>query len=134
MAKTNRRSQEASSLIRKIHDEANTKAVCSSREGLFRAVLKASFIRTFDYVEHLNVTIKDAQTPEGFFSCAPLRQGCEDLIALSFIVKLPRKERDTVIQSLLVIATSSGIEKQEVASARQEPERRFLARPLAELE
>ncbi|MGH9687235.1 MAG: DUF5677 domain-containing protein [Candidatus Acidiferrales bacterium] len=121
MARRKQKPERTSRVIGEMRHEVDAKAVCSDKEGLFRAVLKASFVRTFDYVEHLHVNVKDEDTAEGFFSCASLRQCCEDLIALKFIGQLSRADRDTVIQSLMVIATSSGIEKQLLFFRKSHP-------------
>ena len=121
MAPKKRKSQRVAPILRDMHDEVGTKALCSAEEGLFRAVLKASFVRAFEYLEHLHVKMEDEITAEGFFSCAPLRQCCEDLIALKFVSQLSRANRDTVVESLMIIATSSGIEKQAIFFRKNHP-------------
>ena len=96
-----------------LEPEVAQKAICRpAREGLFKAVLKASFARTHEYAEFVYADTSDIG-PAKFFGSAPLRQCCEDLIVLKYLALLKRKDRDNVIQALMVISTGIAAEKQE---------------------
>ena len=107
--------------LSEMREEVVRKAVCRpAREGLYRAVLKASFVRIFEYIEYLNTSVTEDKA-EGFFACAPLRQCCEDLIALTYLALLKRRDRDAVVVSLMMITTSVAIEKQGAFFHRNHP-------------
>ena len=109
--------------------EVAAKGFCRPlKEGLFRAVLKAAFVRLFEYAGFVHKEMSAANA-DGFFAAAPLRQCCEDLIALKFLCELSRKDRDTVIQSLMLISTSVAGEKQSVFFKRNHPFQSVLPSP-----
>lgn len=113
--------KEVSIILAEMRAEVDSTAFCySKREGLFRAVLKASFVRSFDYVEHLHLGVS-GKNAEGFFACAPLRQCCEDLIALKYLSQLTRSQRDEVVTNLMIIGTSQAIYKQTAFFRRNHP-------------
>jgi hypothetical protein len=92
------RAVEMSGLLEAMRPEVEEKANCRPlRRGLFRAVLKASFARVFEYVEFTHLRLSSEHS-DSFFGSAPLRQCCEDLIALKFLAQLNRKDRDAVVQ------------------------------------
>lgn len=92
---------EVSDLLKALRDEVRQKAKCRlTKDGLFKAVLKASFVRIHEYTEFV-YSDKPESGPDSFFGSAPLRQCCEDLIALKYLAKLKRKDRDAVIQALI---------------------------------
>jgi hypothetical protein len=118
---------QAALVIEQMREEVDSKTLCNSkREGLFRAVLKASFVRTFDYVEYLYCRVKGKDTADAFFTCGALRQCCEDLIALKYLARLPRKQRDEIVESLMVIQTAAAISKQNVFFRRKHPHQPIL--------
>src|SRR5438552_72366 len=74
------------------------------REGVFRGVLKASFVKSFDFARYCN-TIPIDQADEGsFFISSALRGICEDVIALKFLRRLNRKQRDEVVSIAMLMA------------------------------
>ena len=101
--------------------EVTQKTSCRpTREGIFKAVLKASFARIHEYAEFVHADTSDVG-PASFFGSAPLRQCCEDLITLKYLALLKRKDRDKVIQALMVISTSKASEKQGEFFKRNHP-------------
>jgi Family of unknown function (DUF5677) len=109
--------------------EIKAKGVCSlARDGLYRAILKASFVRICEYVEFAH-TSKPQDKAEGFFAAASLRQCCEDLIALKFLAQLRRKDRDDVVQALMLISTNNAAEKQIAFFRRKHPYQPVLLPP-----
>jgi hypothetical protein len=112
---------EVSDLLRTLRDEVRQKAKCRlTKDGLFKAVFKASFVRIHEYTEFV-YSDKPESGPDSFFGSAPLRQCCEDLIALKYLAKLKRKDRDAVIRALMVISTSAASEKQAEFFKRNHP-------------
>ena len=108
------RAVKMSDLLETMRREVAQKAKCwPLKEGLFRAVLKASFVRIYEYADFVNLKLSE-EGPVCFFGAAPLRQCCEDLIALKFLMQLKRKDRDAVIQALMIINTGKASEKQSL--------------------
>jgi hypothetical protein len=107
--------------LKTLHHEVSQKAKCRpTKEGLFKAVLKASFVRIHEYAEFVYSNASDSG-PESFFASAPLRQCCEDLIALKYLAILKRKDRDAVIQALMIISTGKALKKQSAFFKRNHP-------------
>jgi len=112
---------EIRALLKGVRPEVIEKATCRpTREGMFKAVLKASFVRIHEYVEFVHTNMSDTG-PGSFFGSAPLRQCCEDLIALKYLAMLKRRDRDNVIQALMVISTGKASEKQGEFFKRNHP-------------
>jgi hypothetical protein len=105
------------------------KGVCRPmKEGLYRAVLKASLVRLYEYTEFVHGDISDEKA-EAFFAAAPLRQCCEDLIALKFLALLRRRDRDSAIQALMLISTNNAAEKQVAFFKKSRPYQPVLPPP-----
>jgi uncharacterized protein DUF5677 len=112
---------ETRAFLKALRPEIAKKKICRpTREGLFKAVLKASFARIHEYAEFVYADTMDVG-PASFFGSAPLRQCCEDLIALKYLALLKRKDRDKVIQALMVISTGTASEKQGKFFKRNHP-------------
>lgn len=96
-----------------MREEALAKSKFSMpREGIYRGVLKASFAKCFEFAQFVHATkIEDADEGALYFSGA-LRGLAEDLIALKFIRKLNRRDRDSVIRIEMMLTTAQLIEKQ----------------------
>ena len=110
---------EVPALLRTLRPEVAQKAICRpTREGLLKAVLKASFVRTHEYAEFVH---SSNVGPASFFGSAALRQCCEDLIALKYLALLKRTDRDKMIQALMVISTGKASEKQGEFFKRNHP-------------
>lgn len=113
---------EPSKLLRQIDQEARSKAdFNTSREGLFRGVLKAAFIRSFEFTNAVQRYTLDQATEEAFFLSAALRGICEDLIVLKFIRRLKRKDRDEVVKILMRASTGDIIAKQTAFFRKSRP-------------
>jgi Family of unknown function (DUF5677) len=112
---------EVRGLLKALRNEVVQKTKCRpTKEGLFKAVLKASFVRIHEYVEFVYSDASDSG-PRSFFASAPLRQCCEDLIALKYLATLKRKDRDAAIQALMIISTGKASEKQSEFVKRNHP-------------
>jgi hypothetical protein len=119
--KTTTPADEVRALLKTLRTEVAEKATCRpTREGMFKAVLKASFARIHEYAEFVHADTSDVG-PGSFFGSAPLRQCCEDLITLKYLAMLKRKDRDKVIQALMVISTGKASEKQGEFFKRNHP-------------
>jgi hypothetical protein len=113
---------EPSKLLQQIEQEARSKANFSMpREGLFRGVLKAAFIRSFEFAKSVQKYTLDQANEEAFFLSAALRGTCEDLIVLKFIRRLKRKDRDEVIQIKMLVSTGEAIGKQAAFFRKTRP-------------
>src|SRR5260370_31904370 len=82
------------------------------REGMFRGVLKASFIKCFEFAKFVHGYEIEKADEGSFFLSGALRGLSEDLIALKFIRKLKRKDRDEVVQIEMMSSTAQLIDKQ----------------------
>jgi len=82
------------------------------REGMFRGVLKASFIKCFEFAKFVHGYEIEKADEGSFFLSGALRGLSEDLIALKFIRKLKRKDRDEVAQIEMMSSTAQLIDKQ----------------------
>lgn len=91
------------------------------REGLFRCALRASFVRAYQFALYCN-KIEGAKADEGaFFMASALRGTCEDLIALKFIRRLNRKERDEVIAIEMAMAVEKAVVEQTKFFRKKRP-------------
>ena len=55
------------------------------REGVFRGVLKAAFIKSFEFTSYAHKVTQSDANEGAFFMASALRGICEDLIALKFM-------------------------------------------------
>jgi hypothetical protein len=120
---------EVAAVLAAHRQEIWVKGVCRPmKEGLYRAVLKASLVRIYEYAEFVHGDISDEKA-DGFFAAAPLRQCCEDLIALKFLALLKRSDRDSVIRALMLITTNNAAEKQVAFFKKSHPHQFILPPP-----
>lgn len=114
--------REANALLNALRKEALSKANFDmSREGIFRGVLRASFLHCFEFTSLVNKLEIDDAGEESFFLSAALRGVSEDLITLKFIRQLKRKERDEVIQIKMMLSTAEVIDKQTAFFRKNRP-------------
>lgn len=108
--------------LRKIEVEARSKArFHMTREGLFRGVLKGAFIKAYEFVRYCQ-SIKPESANEGcFFATSALRGICEDLIALKFLRRLPKKDRDEVTSIKMLTGTIEASTKQAKFFKKRRP-------------
>ncbi len=100
-------------LLNAMEHEALAKASFNMhREGMFRGVLKASFIKCFEFAKFVHGHEIEKADEGSFFLSGALRGLSEDLIALKFIRKLKRKDRDEVVQIEMMSSTAQLIDKQ----------------------
>jgi hypothetical protein len=100
-------------LLNAMEHEALAKAAFNMhREGMFRGVLKASFIKCFEFAKLVHGYEIEKAEEGSFFLSGALRGLSEDLIALKFIRKLKRKDRDEVVQIEMMSSTAQLIDKQ----------------------
>src|SRR4051812_36028612 len=86
------------SLLRALEGESEKKGAYDLvGEGMFLSVVRASFVKAFEYARYCN-TLKPNKADEGaFYFSSALRGICEELIALQFIRQLAPAERNEVI-------------------------------------
>jgi hypothetical protein len=105
----------AAVLLDTLSSEARSKARFNMhREGVFRGALRASFIRTFEFATLVHRFKIESADEGAFFLAAALRGISESLIALKFIRRLKRKDRDEVIQIKMMLSVAEIIEKQAI--------------------
>ena len=103
----------AKSLLKALQREALAKSSFNMRrEGMFRGVLKASFVKCFEFAKFVHAKQIEGADEGAFFMSGALRGLSEDLIALKFIRRLKRKDRDAVVQIEMMSSTSQLIDKQ----------------------
>ena len=114
--------QQLSKLLRQIDQEARSKGNFDMpRQGLFQGVLKAAFIRSFEFANSPHRYSLDQASEEAFFLSAALRGICEDLIVLKFIHRLKRKDRDEVVRIRMLVSTGGAIAKQAAFFRKSRP-------------
>jgi hypothetical protein len=114
--------REPTALLNALKQEALSKANFDMlREGIFRGVLRASFLRCFEFTSLVNKLKIDDAGEESFFLSAALRGVSEDLITLKFVRQLKRKERDDVIQIKMMSSTAEVIGKQAAFFRKNRP-------------
>jgi hypothetical protein len=114
--------RQPAALLNALKQEALSKAnLDMSREGIFRGVLRASFLRCFEFTSLVNKLKVDDAGEGSFFLSAALRGVSEDLITLKFIRQLKRKEREEVIQIKMMSSTAEVIDKQAVFFRKNRP-------------
>lgn len=91
------------------------------RDGTFRCVLRASFVRAYEFAVYCNRIQADKADEGCFFMASALRGTCEDLIALRFIRQLPRKVRDEVINIEMSLAVNKAVVEQSKFFQKQRP-------------
>lgn len=108
-----RRAKTLLSLLRTLEKEFVQKSQYDLfGEGMFMAMLRASFAKAFEYARYCN-RIKGNTANEGaYFAASALRGTCEELIALKFIRKLPASERDEVIAIEMGRSLAKAIDEQ----------------------
>lgn len=82
------------------------------REGIFRGVLKASFVKAFDFARYCNRTEIDNADEGSFFIASALRGICEDVITLKFLRRLRRKQRDEVVSIEMLMGVRRAMAEQ----------------------
>jgi hypothetical protein len=82
------------------------------REGMFRGVLRATFVKAFEFARYCNRMERDEEGEEAFFLASSLRATCEELIAQKFLRRLRRQERDDVVRIELARSVQKAIEAQ----------------------
>jgi hypothetical protein len=93
-----RQSRDFSSFLRRLEKSARRKAEYNLvREGFYRGVLKAGFIKALEFAGYSNRLSEEQASDTAYYLTASLRGICEDLICLKFVRQLPRKLRDEVI-------------------------------------
>src|SRR6267154_3217508 len=113
---------ETSTQLRQMDQEARSKANFDMlREGLFRGVLRAAFIRSFEFACSIHSYSLDQANEHSVFLSAALRGICEDLIALKFIRRLKRKDRDEVVKIRMLVSTGEAIAKQAAFFRKSRP-------------
>jgi hypothetical protein len=111
--------REPTALLNALKQEALSKANFDMlREGILRGVLRASFLRCFEFTSLVNKLKIDDAGEESFFLSAALRG---DLITLKFVRQLKRKERDDVIQIKMLSSTAEVIGKQAAFFRKNRP-------------
>jgi len=108
------------------------------RQGLFQGVLRAAFIRSFEFTNSVQKYTLDQANEESFFLSAALRGICEDLIVLKFIRRLRRKDRDEVVKIRMLVSTADAIAKQAAFFRKSRPFQpviqKFIEQPQLDLE
>jgi hypothetical protein len=113
MAQPKKRTPSIALYLRKLEADVLTRARFDMlREGQFRGALKAAFIKSFDLARYSNRLKVDQDDEAYFFMASALRGVCEDLIALKFLRRLRRKERDEVISIEMMSAVRKAVSKQ----------------------
>jgi hypothetical protein len=80
-----------------------------SRDGYFKCAIRAALAKSYEFC------LSSRSQPENadfFFSAATLRGVCEDLIVLSFLMKLPVSDRDTAIKIWLQLNVDEALQAQ----------------------
>lgn len=114
--------EEPAKLLKIINAEARAKAGFNMmREGMFRGVLKAAFIRSFEFAVATHRYTHDQANEESFFLAAGLRGICEDLIVLKFMRRLRRKDRDEVVKIRMLVSTGEAVGKQAAFFCKTRP-------------
>ena len=102
-------------LLRALEKEASEKGNYNiKRDGMFRCVLRAAFVKSFEFAHYCNAMNSEMADESCFFLASALRGICEDLIALKFLRQLSRKDRDEVT----IIEISIGMYKAVVGQSK----------------
>ena len=94
-------------LLAVLKPDIDTVSKYSLTEGTFQGVLKAAYVKAFDFVRHAYSISEDKADGSCFFTSSALRGIVEDLIVLAFLRQLSREDRDEVI----LIETGRAIQK-----------------------
>ncbi len=87
-----------SHVLKMLEPEALSKARARLKpDGMFKVNLKTSFVKAFEFAVHTNEIKAKEATESSYFMSSALRSICEDLIVLTFLAKLKRKDRNDVI-------------------------------------
>ena len=87
-----------SDVLKFLEPEALSKARTRTKlDGMFKVNLKSSFVKAFEFAVHTNAIEPKDATEASYFMSAALRSICEDLIVLTFLAQLKRKDRNDVI-------------------------------------
>jgi hypothetical protein len=122
--------REPTKILNTLEPEASSKSSFNMvREGLYRAVLRASFIRCFEFAKFVHKHKIDKADEGAFFLAAALRGISESLIVLKFIRRLNRKDRDEVIRIKMMSSTAEIVEKQAAFFRQIRPFQPILADP-----
>jgi Family of unknown function (DUF5677) len=109
-------------LLGQIHREIRSKAQFSIiREGLFRGVAKGALVKAYDLVCYTHRIKTRSQKESSFFVASALRGICEDLIALKFLRRLKRDEREEIVTIRMLMATAEASRKQAEFFKRRRP-------------
>ena len=97
-------------------------AVCSiSRDKLFHSCIRASIVKCFEFNLHARQKSDDA-----FFSLPVLRGICEDLIVLNFIQGMPEKDREDLIQLMMLVDAGTRAKYQDAFFTAVRPQQPVL--------
>jgi hypothetical protein len=101
-----------SGLLRKIEPEARSKDQFRiTKEGLFRGVLKGAFVKAYEFARYSHTIKLNAADESCFFAASALRGICEDLIALKFLRRLGKNDRDEVTKIEMLVGVTKASAK-----------------------
>lgn len=92
-----------------------------TKEGLFRGVLKGAFIKAYEFVRYTYNIEPDSANEGSFFAASALRGICEDLIALKFLSRLTKEERNEVTAIKMLSGTVDASVKQSKFFKKKRP-------------
>lgn len=109
-------------LLDGIRDEALSKGnYYLRRDGFYRAMLRAAFVRAYQFAAYCNGMQAGGAKEGAFFTTSALRGICEDLIVLRFVRRLPRALRDEVIAIEMSLAVEKAVAEQRRFFQKKRP-------------
>ncbi len=100
-----------------------------AKDGFYKVALRGAFVKAFEFAD-LSWRIKGKRGDETpFFMASTLRGICEDVIALKFLRKLSRPERDETIKILMALQVRKAATEQSLFFSKARPFQPVLTPP-----
>jgi hypothetical protein len=120
--KARKKSPTINALLKRLDKEVAEKGKYNiKRDGMFRCVLRAAFVKAFEFARYTNSIRMERANQSSFFMASALRGICEDLIALKFLRQLSRNDRDEVITLEMSMALYKRITEQTKFFSKERP-------------